>query len=141
MEVRRRITPKLTLQPDFRPLIVGLRLDREQLYQRIELRVDRMIEAGLIQEVQALLQQGVPREAVSMQGIGYRQITAYLASEIERAEAIRLIKRDTRRFAKRQMTWFKRNDSIQWFDIDHYRGEGSLEQAVCAWLTGQLEEE
>jgi len=130
-----------TPAPDLRPLIAGLRLERGQLYQRIDRRVEQMIAAGLIAEVQKLLEQGISRDAVSMQGIGYRQVAAYLAGERSREEAIELIKRDTRRFAKRQMTWFKRNDAIRWFDIDHYRGEGSLERAVCDWLAGQLEEE
>ena len=124
-----------------RPLIAGLCLERQQLYQHIDQRVERMVSAGLIEEVENLLAAGVPREGVSMQGIGYRQIAAYLAGEMGREEAIALIKRDTRRFAKRQMTWFKRNPMIHWFDIGHYREEGSLEQAVCAWFAGQLEEE
>lgn len=125
----------------FRPLLIGLTLPREQLNARIDQRVERMIEAGLFDEVQALLSRGVSRDAVSMQGIGYRQSAAYLCSELSREEAIEQIKRDTRRFAKRQMTWFKRNEDINWFEIDHYREEGSLAEAAGAWLAGKLEEE
>lgn len=126
--------------PPWQPLLLGLTMPREQLNQRIELRVEAMICAGLFDEVQGLLERGLSRDAVSMQGIGYRQSAAYLCGELSREEAIEQIKRDTRRFAKRQMTWFKRDQDIHWFDIDHYRGEGSLEQAACVWCAGKLEE-
>lgn len=122
------------------PIILGLTMDRAQLYQRIEQRVDQMIEQGLVNEVQELLYLGVPPEANSMQGIGYRQIVAYLTEKISLDEAIRLIKRDTRRFAKRQTTWFKRNQNIYWFDVGHYRVEGELLDDAIAYIAGRLKE-
>ena len=120
--------------------ILGLTMDRNLLYQRIEQRVDQMLDNGLVNEVQGLLNQGIPPEANSMQGIGYRQIVAYLNGELKLDEAIDLVKRDTRRFAKRQMTWFKRNQEIHWFDVGHYRVEGKLLDDAIAYIAGRLKE-
>lgn len=91
---------------------------RESLYQRIEARVDNMIAAGFVREVQILLAKGVSPEVKAMQSLGYKQIVAYLTGQLTLAEAIELIKRDTRRFAKRQLTWFRREQEIQWLDIE-----------------------
>ncbi len=81
---------------------------RENLYRRIDRRVDRMIEAGLVEEVQKLKDSGLTRRNSSMQGLGYKEILAYLDGEYDLAEAVRILKRDTRHFAKRQETWFNR---------------------------------
>ena len=88
--------------------------DREKLYQRIDKRVDEMLEEGLVEEVTALKQMGYDRSFVSMQGLGYKEILSYLEGEISLEEAIYLIKRDTRHFAKRQITWFKREKDVIW---------------------------
>ncbi|MDS1030762.1 tRNA (adenosine(37)-N6)-dimethylallyltransferase MiaA [Bacillota bacterium LX-D] len=98
--------------------MVGLELPREILYNRIEKRVDMMIEQGLVQEVRNLIDSGFSPSLKSMQSLGYKQICTYLAGEISLDEAIRLIKRDTRRYAKRQLTWFKRDKRIKWFMAD-----------------------
>ncbi len=90
--------------------------DRERLYERINRRVDAMIEQGLVSEVAALLELGVPREATAMQAIGYKELCGYLAGECSLDDAAESIKQATRRYAKRQMTWFKRNKDILWFD-------------------------
>ncbi|MBQ1547718.1 MAG: tRNA (adenosine(37)-N6)-dimethylallyltransferase MiaA [Lachnospiraceae bacterium] len=82
--------------------------DREELYKDIEKRVDLMMEEGLVSEVERLLNEGVKRESTSMQSLGYKQIAMYLSGEISLDRAIYLIKRDTRHFAKRQLTWFRR---------------------------------
>ncbi len=94
--------------------------DREQLYQRIEQRVDRMLTEGLVKEVQRLMQQGCRRDMVSMQGLGYKEILDYLAGEIPLEEAIYRIKRDTRHFAKRQLTWFRREKEVIWLNKPDY---------------------
>ena len=99
-----------------------LTMERETLYRRIDERVDQMIRDGLVEEVQALLDEGIPREATSMQGLGYKEIASYLAGEIPLEEAIRILKRDTRHFAKRQLTWFRRERDVIWIkkeDFDH----------------------
>lgn len=90
--------------------------DRKVLYERIDKRVDKMIELGLVEEVRNLLNKGLKRDMVSMQGIGYKEIVSYLMGEISLDEAIYIIKRDTRHFAKRQITWFKREKDVIWLD-------------------------
>jgi len=90
--------------------------ERELLYQRIEQRVDEMIQQGLVEEVKTLKEMGCTRDMVSMQGLGYKEILDYLAGEISLEEAIYRIKRDTRHFAKRQLTWFRREKEVIWVD-------------------------
>ena len=92
--------------------------DRKNLYRRIDLRVDQMIEAGLVAEVKALKARGYNRSMVSMQGLGYKEILAYLDGEYPLEEAVRILKRDTRHFAKRQLTWFRREKDTIWMNKD-----------------------
>ena len=127
--------------PAYNPILIGLKMDRLRLYQRIEERVDQMLEDGLVAEVKTLLNAGVSRDTVSMQGLGYRQMSMYLLDDLPFADAVTLLKRDTRRFAKRQMTWFRRNEKIVWFDIDHYREEDALSHDVCALIARRMKEE
>lgn len=89
---------------------------RERLYARIDARVDTMMELGLLDEVKKLRGMGCTRDMVSMQGLGYKEIFGYLDGEYSLAEAVRIIKRDTRHFAKRQLTWFKRERDVIWID-------------------------
>lgn len=88
--------------------------DRAKIYERIEARVDEMIKEGLVEEVKRLKDAGLTKEYVSMQGLGYKEILAYLDGEISLDEAVYIIKRDTRHFAKRQITWFKREKNVVW---------------------------
>lgn len=92
---------------------IGLRADREILYQRINSRVDKMVESGLFEEVEALYPYRLNNALIT---VGYREIFEYIDGKISKKEAIELIKRNTRRFAKRQMTWFNKDNEIQWFD-------------------------
>ena len=102
--------------PPYQVLQVGLTMERAALYQRIDQRVDRMIERGLVEEVKGLLEQGYGYGLPAMSGLGYRQIGCYLRGEISLEEAIRLIKRDTRRFVRQQYNWFRLDDEgIRWF--------------------------
>lgn len=94
--------------------------DREKLYERIEFRIDEMLAQGLIDEVAHLREMGYSRELVSMQGLGYKEILAYLDGECTLDEAIYILKRDTRHFAKRQLTWFKREQNVTWVEKDKY---------------------
>lgn len=96
--------------------IIGLNMDRAVLYRRIEERIDLMLEQGLVEEVRQLLERGVPTHAVSMQGLGYKEIAAYLHGEMSYEAAVTLLKRDTRRFAKRQLSWFRHMKDIHWID-------------------------
>ena len=89
-------------------------MERERLYRRIDLRVDRMMEQGLLEEVRRLLDMGVPRQSTAMQAIGYKELVLYLDGGCSLEEAVETVKRESRRYAKRQMTWFRRNPEIQW---------------------------
>jgi tRNA dimethylallyltransferase len=100
----------------YRALKIGLAVERRELYERIERRVETMIAGGLVAEVAALLGRGFSPEAKALRSIGYRQICAYLAGEYGLAEAVPLIKRDTRRYAKRQLTWFGQDKEIIWVE-------------------------
>ena len=90
--------------------------DRAKLYERIDRRVDQMMEDGLLDEVRGLKERGVSRTSTAMQGLGYKELYAYLEGEMTLEEAVRIIKRDTRHFAKRQLTWFKRERDVVWAD-------------------------
>ncbi|MDM8516638.1 tRNA (adenosine(37)-N6)-dimethylallyltransferase MiaA [Desulfobacterales bacterium HSG16] len=97
---------------------IGLQMDRNLLYERIERRVDLMIEAGLVDEVKNLVKMGYGPDLKSMQSIGYRQMLDYINGNMEWDEAVRILKRDTRRYAKRQFTWFRKDKEINWFEPD-----------------------
>ena len=94
--------------------------DRQLLYDRIDLRIDKMLEAGLLEEVSALKNKGYTKDMVSMQGLGYKEILDYLNGECTLEEAIYILKRDTRHFAKRQLTWFRRERDVIWVDKNKY---------------------
>jgi len=96
----------------------GLTVERETLYKRIDKRVDAMIEAGLIEEVAGILHQGVSFDMPSMQGLGYKEIAGFLRGDYSKEEAVDLLKGNTRRFAKRQYTWFRADSRIKWIDVD-----------------------
>ena len=95
-----------------------LNAPRPLLYERIDARVDEMLKNGLVEEVKTLQRMGCHRGMVSMQGLGYKEILAWLEGEYPYDEAIRILKRDTRHFAKRQLTWFRRDPEIRWFRPD-----------------------
>jgi tRNA dimethylallyltransferase len=99
-------------------LKIGLQMEREKLYARIDRRVELMIEAGLVEEVQKLLEMGYAAELKSMQSIGYRHVVDFLTEKLTWEECVRTLKRDTRRFAKRQFTWFGADPLIQWYETD-----------------------
>lgn len=120
----------------YRLWMFGLTMEREQLYRRIEERVDRMIEAGLVEEVRRLLERGYSRGLTSMQALGYKEIAAYLQGEVTLEEAVRLIKRNTRRFAKRQLTWFRRDPRIKWLDVDALGGPSGAAREIITTLAG-----
>ena len=109
--------------------------DRENLYRKINERVDAMVKEGLIEEVKKLQELGYHRKMVSMQGLGYKEILDYLEGKYSLEEAIYLIKRDTRHFAKRQLTWFRRERNVIWlnkpeFDYDNARILDYMEECI-----------
>ena len=120
--------------PPFRILQIGLTMERQELYRRIDERVDRMIEEGLVEEVRGLVELGYSYDLPSMSGLGYQQIGMYLRGQVNLEEAIQLIKHHTRRFVRHQYNWFRLNDeSIRWFDAlrDPY---GEIRQCVALFL-------
>jgi tRNA dimethylallyltransferase len=98
-------------------LLLGLTMDRDALYQRIEERIHVEIEKGLVEETRRLLSQGYARSLTSMKSLGYRQMAGFLEGEYDFDEAVRRLKRDTRHFAKRQMTWFRKEPQIEWITV------------------------
>lgn len=104
--------------PRYNYIIIGLRMDREKLYERINKRVDIMFEKGLIDEVKKLVEMGYDKNSIAMQGIGYKEVLSYLKGEISMEELVYLIKLGTRHYAKRQITWFKRIENIFWVDVE-----------------------
>ena len=100
---------------DFNVIKIGLDRDREELFDRINLRVDQMIESGLIEEVKKFQDK---RHLNALKTVGYKEIFGYLDGEYDKMEAIRLLKRNTRRYAKRQLTWFKKDEEYSWFHPD-----------------------
>lgn len=109
---------------------------REKLYARIDARVDAMMEQGLLDEVKALKQMGYTRDMVSMQGLGYKELLAYLDGECSLEEAVYIIKRDTRHFAKRQLTWFRRERDVIWVDKSAFDYD---DQKILSYMLEQIE--
>lgn len=118
---------------DFRYFV--LTNDRAVLYDRINRRVDQMIEDGLVEEVRRLKEMGYTKELVSMQGLGYKEILAYLDGQTTLNEAVAILKRDTRHFAKRQLTWFKRERDVIWLDKQIYPDTNALLAQIDTYLT------
>ncbi len=115
----------------FSALLIGLERRKETLYRRIEERIDWQLTHGMLEETRSLLDRGYGRELGSMKGLGYRQVGAYLANECDYAEMVRRFKRDTRRFAKRQMTWFRSEAGVVWLSIeDNEPSERTAERVI-----------
>ena len=116
----------------YRVLVYGLSLPREQMYARINARVDEMMRNGLVDEVKALLARGIEpsKEGGAMQAIGYKEIVSALRGEITMARAVELIKQGSRRYAKRQWTWFRHDPRTKWFDWSEYDCKDALIDAL-----------
>lgn len=117
--------------------VIGLYMERDKLYQRIDLRVDEMVRAGLIEEVQQLKNQGYNLFHNSMQALGYKQVLYYLGGFISKEDMVNEIKRETRRYAKRQLTWFRKDKRIKWFNVDD-RSDEQLLKKISMFIEGQL---
>ncbi len=126
--------------PAMRKLWIGLTLPRPILYERVDRRVDRMIEEGLVDEVRALAAQGYPWDAPAMTGVGYRQIGAYLRGECTLDDAVRDIKRATRRFIRQQYNWFRLDDPrIHWLESDE-EAERTAAKLIEEFLSDEQED-
>lgn len=118
--------------------VIILTMDREKLYERIELRIDLMMEQGLLEEVKGLLDRGYTPDLVSMQGIGYKEFIPYFNGECTLDEAVTQLKTNTRRFAKRQLTWFRRQIDGLWIDLSKATGEEALEDVLDYLKEGNI---
>lgn len=107
-------------------LLIGLNRNREALYEVINRRVEEMMQRGFLKEVQSLLVKGIPEDSTCWQAIGYKQLAAFIRGEIDLPEAVEWIKKDSRHYAKRQLTWFRRVDKIRWFDVEDNQYRGAL---------------
>jgi tRNA dimethylallyltransferase len=127
---------KSTVRP-YKLLYVGLTRERRDLYQRIDARVDQMLQDGLVEEVKELKERFLERaqenrsQLTSLQALGYKEIIWALEGEMSLAEAVERLKRDTRRYAKRQLSWFRRDKRIKWFNLT-YQAEEEVHSAVVA---------
>jgi len=119
---------------DYDAILIGLTRDRPELYQRIEERVDLLMEEGLLDEVKFLRTMGFTSADIAMKGIGYKELLDYLDGNYDLPMALDLIKKNTRHYAKRQMTWFKRYPDMQWFNLSADETEEQTMEKIMSWL-------
>ena len=119
-----------TTNDNYNLSMICLNMNRDKLYERINRRVDIMLDMGLIDEVKEILDMGYDKNLVSLQGIGYKEIIMYLEDEYTLNEAIEKIKQGSRNYAKRQLTWFRRDNRIKWIDVDDYNNVDDLTKAI-----------
>ena len=122
---------------EFQPILIGLTRDREELYSRINKRVDILMEDGLLNEVENLKNMGLSSEDYPMKGIGYKELFEYLDGKITLDEAVNNVKINSRHYAKRQMTWLKRYENMKWFSLSD-RDENSVLEEIEEWLREKL---
>ncbi len=135
-----RIQRESTVTIDFKPRMYGLRWDRNVLYARIERRCDQMIGAGLVAEVDALVERGYTDRMNSLNTVGYAEVFAYRRGETGYEEMLRQFKQNSRRYAKRQITWFRRDGRIQWIAMDESRSAADVaEQIRRDFIAGTLQ--
>ncbi|WP_083486587.1 tRNA (adenosine(37)-N6)-dimethylallyltransferase MiaA [Alicyclobacillus ferrooxydans] len=125
----------------YHTVLIGLTMPREDLYERINLRVDRMVEQGLYDEVRTLLELGYGEDLASMQAIGYKEMVRAVRGEISLPDAVLEIQQATRRFAKRQLSWFRRDQRIDWLTVDKTRGVAQADKVRIFDLARGLRQE
>lgn len=124
---------------DFELVIIGLNRDRQKLYERINLRVDIMMENGLVDEVRDLLERGFTKDMTSMKAIGYKEVIEYIEGNMDYDEMVEILKRNSRRFAKRQLTWFRRDERIKWFDYDEYENSEEMYCDILETIKNEID--
>lgn len=122
---------------DYDTILIGLTRNRPELYDRINQRVDIMIEEGLFHEVEELLEMGLDESDISMKGIGYKEIIGYFDGLYGQKEAIELIKKNSRHLAKRQLTWFRRYEDTKWFNLSEYESDEVAVGEIIGWVQTQ----
>ncbi|SDK49163.1 tRNA (adenosine(37)-N6)-dimethylallyltransferase MiaA [Natronincola ferrireducens] len=129
----------LQLNEAYNFVIIGLTRNREEIYDRVNQRVDIMMQEGLIKEVEALVHQmNYNEDLIALKGLGYKEIISYLNGNSTLEEAIDILKRDTRRYAKRQLTWFNRLENIKWFNLSDYSSSEKLFNNIVQYVEGHF---
>lgn len=128
----------LSLNDKYEFILIGLRRDREEIYDRINRRVDVLVKEGLFEEVKMLREMGLSESDISMKGIGYKEVLAYFDGKYDLETAIDTIKKNTRHFAKRQITWLKRYDDMKWFDLSESKDDKDSIREIITWLEKNL---
>ena len=118
-------------------ILIGLTRNRPELYDRINRRVDIMVEQGLFNEVEQLLEMGLDEDDISMKGIGYKEIIGFFDGLYSQEEAIDLIKKNSRHLAKRQLTWFRRYEDMKWFNLSEYTKDEDAVGEIIKWVQTQ----
>lgn len=119
-------------------ILIGLSMERKTLYERINQRVDKMLSSGLVDEVKTLIKKGYDKNLVSMRGIGYKEIIDYLEGSIDYDEMVNILKKNTRRFAKRQYTWFLKDKNVRWFAMDNLEETSNTIKNILDYINMQL---
>jgi len=119
-------------------ILIGLSMERKVLYERINQRVDEMLSKGLVDEVNSLIKKGYRKNLVSMRGIGYKEIIEYLEGNTDYEEAVNTLKQNTRRFAKRQYTWFLKDENVKWFSVDNPREIDKTLDSIIEYLSTRI---
>lgn len=119
---------------DYDVILIGLTRDRAELYDRVNRRVDILMDEGLLDEVRGLMDMGLTQENISMKGIGYKEIMDHLDGRCTLEESIDTIKKNTRHYAKKQLTWFRRYDKMKWFDITEFNSDEDAFEDMKEWL-------
>lgn len=123
---------------DYEGILVGLTRNRDELYDRINKRVDLLMKAGLLEEIKQLLDMGLMESNISMKGIGYKELIDYFHGAYSLEEAVDLIKKNTRHYAKRQLTWFRRYKEMQWFNLSEFDSSEDAERAMTLYIQSNL---
>ena len=123
---------------DYEMILVGITRERQELYDRINARVDILINNGLVDEVKELMAMGLTSDDISMKGIGYKEIIAFLNNEYDLATAVDTVKKNTRHYAKKQLTWYRRYDKINWLNISEFNSDEEAIEELISWLEKRI---
>lgn len=119
---------------DYETILLGLTRDRAELYHRINRRVDLLVEQGLFEEVKQLMDMGLTVDNISMKGIGYKEIMHCFSGIYSKEEAVDIIKKNTRHYAKKQLTWFRRYDKMNWYNISDFDSDDHAAEVIKSWI-------